>query len=68
MATLITNRLGGPPSPLALSLIQAETQGNPFFVEEVVDTLRESDNLYGARMANGGWPSACSTRSSRPIA
>ncbi|MEO7909450.1 MAG: tetratricopeptide repeat protein [Roseiflexaceae bacterium] len=53
VATLITNRLGGKPSPLALSLIQAETQGNPFFVEEVVDTLRESDNLY--RREDGEW-------------
>jgi adenylate cyclase len=53
VATLITNRLGGRPSPLALSLIQAETQGNPFFVEEVVDTLRESDNLY--RREDGEW-------------
>src|SRR4029079_6821162 len=46
VATLIEHRLGGRASPLALSLIQAETQGNPFFVEEVVDTLRESENLY----------------------
>ena len=53
VATLITNRLSGPPSPLALSLIQAETQGNPFFVEEVVDTLRESGNLY--RRDDGEW-------------
>jgi predicted ATPase/class 3 adenylate cyclase len=53
VATLIANRLGGRPSPLALSLIQAETQGNPFFVEEVVDTLRESDNLY--RREDGEW-------------
>src|SRR5262249_33498 len=29
IATLIANRLGGRPSPLALSLIAAETQGNP---------------------------------------
>ncbi|HEX9369349.1 MAG TPA: tetratricopeptide repeat protein [Roseiflexaceae bacterium] len=53
VATLIAHRLGGRPSPLALSLIQAETQGNPFFVEEVVDTLRESGNLY--RRENGEW-------------
>jgi adenylate cyclase len=53
VATLIANRLGGRPSPLALSLIQVETQGNPFFVEEVVDTLRESGNLY--RREDGEW-------------
>jgi predicted ATPase/class 3 adenylate cyclase/Tfp pilus assembly protein PilF len=53
VATLVANRLGGSPSPLALSLIQAETQGNPFFVEEVVDALRESGNLY--RRDDGEW-------------
>ena len=53
VATLIAHRLGGQPSLLALSLIQAETQGNPFFVEEVVDTLRESGNLY--RREDGEW-------------
>jgi predicted ATPase/class 3 adenylate cyclase len=53
VSTLVANRLGGQLSPLALSLIQAETQGNPFFVEEVVDTLRESDNLY--RRDDGEW-------------
>ncbi|MBK9711398.1 MAG: tetratricopeptide repeat protein [Kouleothrix sp.] len=53
VATLVANRLGGPVSPLALSLIQAETQGNPFFVEEVVDTLRESGSLH--LRANDEW-------------
>jgi predicted ATPase/class 3 adenylate cyclase len=53
VATLVEHRLGGRASPLALSLIQAETQGNPFFVEEVVDTLRESGNLY--MRENGDW-------------
>lgn len=53
VAALVANRLGGPPGPLALSLIQAETQGNPFFVEEVVNALRESGNL--APRADGQW-------------
>ncbi|MBN1887766.1 MAG: tetratricopeptide repeat protein, partial [Thermoflexales bacterium] len=32
-------------SPLALSLIQARAQGNPFFAEELVDALREAEHL-----------------------
>ncbi|MBX3010181.1 MAG: tetratricopeptide repeat protein [Caldilineaceae bacterium] len=34
-----------PVSALALSLIQAQTQGNPFFAEELVDALRDSAHL-----------------------
>jgi tetratricopeptide (TPR) repeat protein/ribosomal protein L31 len=41
----MTNRLGSRPSALALSLIQALAQGNPFFAEELVDALRESGDL-----------------------
>jgi adenylate cyclase len=45
VAALVTNRLGSRPSTLALSLIQALAQGNPFFAEELVDALRESGDL-----------------------
>lgn len=45
VAALIVHRLAGQPNALALALIQVQTQGNPFFVEEVVDTLREAGNL-----------------------
>jgi tetratricopeptide (TPR) repeat protein/class 3 adenylate cyclase len=45
VAALVTNRLGSRPSALALSLIQAQAQGNPFFAEELVDALRESGDL-----------------------
>ncbi|MFL5734667.1 MAG: tetratricopeptide repeat protein [Chloroflexia bacterium] len=45
VAALLENKLGGPVSPLAISLIQLETQGNPFFVEEVAGSLMESGNL-----------------------
>ncbi|MCA9973635.1 MAG: tetratricopeptide repeat protein [Anaerolineales bacterium] len=44
--TLIMNQLGGRPTPLTLALIQAQAQGNPFFVEELVDSLREAGHLY----------------------
>jgi adenylate cyclase len=42
---LVANRLQGKPSALALSLVQAMAQGNPFFTEELVDTLHESGSL-----------------------
>lgn len=53
MAALVTNRLEGHPSALTLSLVQAKAQGNPFFIEELVDTLRESGALY--RTDKGMW-------------
>jgi class 3 adenylate cyclase/tetratricopeptide (TPR) repeat protein len=49
------NRTQGEPvalvSPLALSLIQVQTQGNPFFAEELVDALL--DGGYLQRNAEG---------------
>ena len=44
-AALIESRLGGPISPLALALVHAQAQGNPFFTEELVDALREAGHL-----------------------
>ena len=42
---LVANRLGGQPSALALALIQARADNNPFFVEELVDALRRAGHL-----------------------
>lgn len=42
---LAAARLGAPLDGLALSLVQVETQGNPFFIEEVVDAMREAATL-----------------------
>jgi predicted ATPase/class 3 adenylate cyclase len=53
VAALVAHRLGGPVSALALSLIQALTQGNAFFTEELVDALRESGRLH--RNEQGVW-------------
>lgn len=50
---LVSNRLKGHPSELALSLIQLHTQGNPFFIQELVDALREANNLY--QLPDGTW-------------
>jgi predicted ATPase/class 3 adenylate cyclase len=45
VASLVSHRLQGNPSPLALSFIQAKAQGNPFFVEELVGALKEADRI-----------------------
>jgi predicted ATPase/class 3 adenylate cyclase len=45
LEALVTERLQAPVDRLALDLIQAEAQGNPFFIEELVDMLREEDKL-----------------------
>lgn len=49
---LIENLLGGQPSLLASLLIEAKAQGNPFFTRELVDTLRESNQLV---QEDGTW-------------
>lgn len=46
VAALIATRRKAHVSPLALAIIHAQAQGNPFFVEELVDTLCESKKLY----------------------
>jgi predicted ATPase/class 3 adenylate cyclase len=53
VTALIRNRLRGNVSPLALSLIQMQAQGNPFFVEELGNTLLESGQLYSG--SDGTW-------------
>jgi class 3 adenylate cyclase/tetratricopeptide (TPR) repeat protein len=50
---LLQHKLGGPPGALMLSLLMAETQGNPFFVEELIDSLSEAGNLY--QRPTGEW-------------
>jgi predicted ATPase/class 3 adenylate cyclase len=49
----VAYRLPGAPSPLLLELIQLQARGNPFFVEELVDTLRELGHL--THQADGSW-------------
>ncbi len=41
LAALLVQRLGGDVSPLVVELTYAQTQGNPFFAEELIDALRE---------------------------
>jgi class 3 adenylate cyclase/Flp pilus assembly protein TadD len=45
VAALARHRLQGDLSPLALSFIVAQSQGNPFFTEELLDALMESGDL-----------------------
>ncbi|MFN8494255.1 MAG: tetratricopeptide repeat protein [Caldilineaceae bacterium] len=52
IAALVRNRLGGPVTPLALALIQAQAQGNPFFTEELLDALIDAMHLLPL---NGKW-------------
>jgi class 3 adenylate cyclase/tetratricopeptide (TPR) repeat protein len=44
-AALVLQRLGGPVEALASEVIHAQTQGNPFFVEELVTALRDAGRL-----------------------
>ncbi len=53
VALLVSARLEGPANALALALIQTVTQGNPFFVEEMVDALREAGHFE--KQPNGQW-------------
>lgn len=53
IAQLVSHRLAGPITPLALALIQARAQGNPFFTEELVTHLREAQRLQCR--ADGLW-------------
>ncbi len=52
-AQLASHRLSGPITSLALALIYARTQGNPFFTEELVSHLLESQRVV--RRADGRW-------------
>lgn len=52
VAALVVDRLGAPLSPLALSLIQNQALGNPFFAEELAGSLRETGNLV---QEDGTW-------------
>lgn len=52
LAELVSHRLHGTIDPLALALIQAQTQGNPFFAEEMVDALCDAGRLIPSA---SGW-------------
>ena len=54
VSELVTGLVGKPAPPEVASSIYAETEGNPFFVEEVVAHLRE----VGALDPSGDWSSA----------
>jgi predicted ATPase len=45
VASLATERLGAPLTSLALDFVQAQAQGNPFFIEELLDSLQETGDV-----------------------
>ena len=59
-AVLLRNRMGASLSPLALELMFAQAQGNPFFNEELCDALREMG--YLERSAAGIWDLSAEAR------
>ncbi len=59
IASLVAQRLSGQLSPLALALIQARAQGNPFFAEEMIATLREAGGLR--QQPQGDWQLSAAT-------
>jgi class 3 adenylate cyclase/tetratricopeptide (TPR) repeat protein len=54
VAAMLRGRAGQPPPPELVSLVYSETEGNPFFVEEVFRHLKEVDKLFDAE---GRWRS-----------
>ena len=52
VAALIQGRAGSPPPPELVTLVFSETEGNPFFVEEVFRHLHESGKLFDEK---GQW-------------
>lgn len=49
---LATQRLGRQAAPLLVSFLQTQTRGNPFFIEESLNALRESGHV---RYADKRW-------------
>lgn len=52
LISLVESRLGGTITPRVASLIQVQTQGNPFFTEELVDALKENNQIL---LVDGLW-------------
>ena len=53
VTALAEAKLGGPLSPLAADVIQTQAQGNPFFTEELVSSLREGEQLVEVERPQG---------------
>jgi predicted ATPase len=59
-AALVAQRLQGTVEPLVAALVFAQTQGNPFFAEELTDALRERAAPFSRMARSGGRRAACS--------
>jgi predicted ATPase len=53
VAALIQRRLGAPPSPLLLAIVQTMARGNPFFVGELLEAMRQDQQLV--QDEDGAW-------------
>ena len=53
VSEIARNRLEGKVEPLLIDIILAQTDGNPFFVEELLEALRETGRLSWGE--DGGW-------------
>jgi class 3 adenylate cyclase/tetratricopeptide (TPR) repeat protein len=53
VTALVTYRLGNSPTPLLLGILQATARGNPFFVNELIDAMRQSEQL--TLQHDGSW-------------
>jgi len=54
VAAMLAALAGGPPPPPVVAVINGETDGNPFFVEEVVKHLQDEGRLFDK---TGAWRS-----------
>lgn len=52
VTTVLRNRAGQDPPPELIELVYSETQGNPFFVEELFRHLRDAGRLFDE---DGAW-------------
>ena len=50
---LLQRQLGAPPSRILIEIVMLITRGNPFFAAELVEAMRQEDQLE--RLENGCW-------------
>ena len=56
VAELVRERLGAPATPLLLSVLQELAQGNPFFVDELIDAMQQGGQIV--QQDGGRWQMA----------
>lgn len=56
VAELVRERLGAPATPLLLSVLQELAQGNPFFIDELIDAMQQGGQII--QQDDGRWQMA----------